>query len=275
MPLPVPGCPRLGPALALLLLLLGPARPISFQLPGKARKCLREEIHRDTLVTGEYEIGVPPGAASGPSANLKITDSAGHILYSKEDATKGKFAFTTEDYDMFEACFESKLPVGTGRMLDQLVILDMKHGVEAKNYEEIAKVEKLKPLEVELRRLEDLSESIVNDFAYMKKREEEMRDTNGKSSCTPREDCSCKIYTLTTSGLMGQNLEIRQLQLSLSVLYTVKRPLNFWEGDAQPALSRSQFLFSHTMLMILPWENKLMVVLHQLSPQFPPPHPQI
>lgn len=46
---------------------------------------------------------------------------------------------------------------------------------------QIAKVEKLKPLEVELRRLEDLSESIVNDFAYMKKREEEMRDTNGEN----------------------------------------------------------------------------------------------
>lgn len=43
-------------------------------------------------------------------------------------------------------------------------------------------MEKLKPLEVELRRLEDLSESIVNDFAYMKKREEEMRDTNGETS---------------------------------------------------------------------------------------------
>lgn len=40
----------------------------------------------------------------------------------------------------------------------------------------------MKPLEVELRRLEDLSESIVNDFAYMKKREEEMRDTNGKKT---------------------------------------------------------------------------------------------
>lgn len=43
-------------------------------------------------------------------------------------------------------------------------------------------MEKLKPLEVELRRLEDLSESIVNDFAYMKKREEEMRDTNGETN---------------------------------------------------------------------------------------------
>lgn len=50
---------------------------------------------------------------SSPSLSLlQITDSAGHILYAKEDATKGKFAFTTEDYDMFEACFESKLPVG-------------------------------------------------------------------------------------------------------------------------------------------------------------------
>lgn len=53
---------------------------------------------------------------------------------------------------------------------------------------QIAKVEKLKPLEVELRRLEDLSESIVNDFAYMKKREEEMRDTNGKKQSTGEQE---------------------------------------------------------------------------------------
>ena len=45
---------------------------------------------------------------------------------------------------------------------------------------QIAKAEKLKPMEVELKKLEDLSESIVNDFAYMRAREEEMRDTNGK-----------------------------------------------------------------------------------------------
>lgn len=59
----------------------------------------------------------------------------------------------------------------------------MKHGVEAKSYDDIAKAEKLKPLEVELRRLEDLSDSIVNDFAYMRQREEEMRGTNGKLAC--------------------------------------------------------------------------------------------
>ncbi|KAK6039883.1 hypothetical protein COOONC_22610 [Cooperia oncophora] len=54
----------------------------------------------------------------------------------------------------------------------------MKHGVEAKNYDDLAKAEKLKPLEVELRRLEDLSDQIVKDFAFMRQREEEMRNTN-------------------------------------------------------------------------------------------------
>lgn len=59
---------------------------------------------------------------------------------------------------------------------------------------QIAKVEKLKPLEVELRRLEDLSESIVNDFAYMKKREEEMRDTNGNTTTHSITEMTCAIF---------------------------------------------------------------------------------
>uniref|UniRef100_A0A4W5QUR6 Transmembrane p24 trafficking protein 10 n=1 Tax=Hucho hucho TaxID=62062 RepID=A0A4W5QUR6_9TELE len=177
--------------LLLIPVLIESVLSISFFLPVNSRKCLREEIHKDVLVTGEYVI------SDESNTKLKITDSSGHILYSKEDATKGKFAFTTEDYDMFEVCFESKSPMGTGRIPDQLVNLDMKHGVEAKNYEEIAKVEKLKPLEVELRRMEDLSESIVNDFAYMKRREEEMRDTNGKKRTVLMVVVPCTSLTWT------------------------------------------------------------------------------
>ena len=47
-------------------------------------------------------------------------------------------------------------------------------------FSKIAEAAKLKPLELELKKLEDLSDAIVQDFALMKKREEEMRDTNGK-----------------------------------------------------------------------------------------------
>lgn len=147
---------------------------LMFHLTPNQRKCLKEEIHKDVLVTGEYVLSDVPGQ----TANLKVTDSKGHVLYNKDDATKGKFAFTTEEYDMFEICFESHIPAGGGHGGDREVFLKMKRGVEAKNYADIAKAEKLKPMEVELKKLEDLSESIVNDFAYMRAREEEMRDTN-------------------------------------------------------------------------------------------------
>ena len=41
------------------------------------------------------------------TTSLQVTDSKGHMLFQKESATKGKFAFTTEEYDMFEICFMS------------------------------------------------------------------------------------------------------------------------------------------------------------------------
>lgn len=159
------------------LVLVG-AGAISFHLPGDSKKCLKEEIHKDVLVTGEYDVSEQPGIVT----HLKVTDSIGHILYSKEDAKKGKFAFTTEDYEVYEVCFESASSTGSVTTPDQLIVLDIKHGVEAKNYEGLAKAEKLKPLEVLLRRLEDLSQSIIKDFTYMKKREEEMSDTNESTS---------------------------------------------------------------------------------------------
>jgi len=146
-----------------------------FNLPYNTEKCLREEIHKDVLVKGEYDItGAPAGTIK---VNMKVTDSNAHVLYQKEDATTGKFAFTTDDYDMFQICFSSKAKT-PGLRGAQQVDLNLKRGIEAKNYDEIAKTDQLKPLEVELRRLEELSASIASAFFYMKKREEEMRDTN-------------------------------------------------------------------------------------------------
>jgi len=154
----------------LFVLYISGADSLMFYLEPMAKKCLKEEIHKDVLVTGDYELN----DMGDQKTNLVVTDTRGHTLYKKEDVSKGKFAFTTDEYDMFEVCFETVKGHGQARE----VKLDMKHGVEARNYDDIAKAEKLKPMELELRRLEDLSEAIVNDFAYMRAREEEMRDTN-------------------------------------------------------------------------------------------------
>jgi len=109
---------------------------------------------------------------------MMVTDTSGHHLVNRENIEKeGKFAFTTDKDDIFEICFISRVPSNV-RGSRQEVFLATKHGVEAKNYENLGDAAKLKPLEVELKRLEDMSESIVQDFAFMRRREEEMRDTN-------------------------------------------------------------------------------------------------
>lgn len=151
------------------------ANCLSFTLSAGNKKCLREEVHKDILVTGEYKLSDAP-----IQTHLTVIDTNGHVLYKKDDAQKGKFAFTTDDYDMFEVCFHSQGSHGQG--IDREISLDVKTGVEAKNYDDLQKTEKLKPMELELKKLEDLSEAIVNDFAYMRAREEQMRDTNESTS---------------------------------------------------------------------------------------------
>ena len=71
------------------------------------RKCLKEEIHKDVLVTGEYEYT----EVAGQNVDLMVLDTKGHHFVNRENADKeGKFAFTTDDYDVFEICFISRVP---------------------------------------------------------------------------------------------------------------------------------------------------------------------
>jgi len=52
-------------------------------------------------------------------------------------------------------------------------------GAETEDYAEIAKTEKLKPLEAELKQLERLIEVVAREMDELKEREAQMRDTNG------------------------------------------------------------------------------------------------
>ncbi|VVC87677.1 transmembrane emp24 domain-containing protein bai [Leptidea sinapis] len=146
---------------------------IMWSLPPNTQKCLKEELQANVLVAGEYEVT----ELVGQRIDYVVRDSKGHILAQKDNINKGKFTFVTETYDTFEVCFISRVPPER-RGVPQDVNLDIKVGIEAKNYEGIGEAAKLKPMELELKRLEDLSEAIVQDFTLMRKREEEMRDTN-------------------------------------------------------------------------------------------------
>merc|ERR1711981_232996 len=165
---------QIGCAIAVVFMtIFNLADGLMFHLEPNSRKCLKEEIHKGVLVTGDYDAN----QIANQVVDLMVIDTKGQHFVNRENTDVGKFAFTTDDYDVYEICFLSRVPPNM-RGLRHEVFLQTKHGVEAKSYEGLADANKLKPLEIELKRLEDLSESIVQDFAHMRQREEEMRDTN-------------------------------------------------------------------------------------------------
>ncbi|KAK0163791.1 hypothetical protein PV328_002485 [Microctonus aethiopoides] len=160
---------------ALLVLVIENALCIMFNLEPNGRKCLRGEIQAHILQQGEIEVSEVPGQ----TVSYEVKDSKGHI-FTRDEVPHGKswkFTFTSETFDTYEICIYSSVPTHQ-RGAKQEVTLSIKHGVETKNYEAIAEAAKLKPIEVELKRLEDLSASIVQDFVRMRQNEEQMRDTN-------------------------------------------------------------------------------------------------
>ncbi|XP_019865210.1 transmembrane emp24 domain-containing protein bai [Aethina tumida] len=156
-----------------LFMLISYGNCIMWNLQPNTQKCLKEELQQNVPVIGEFEVSEVPGQR----IDYVVTDSKGHILAQRQDISKGKFSFNTENYDTYEICFVSHVPPNQ-RGVSQEVSLVTKHGVETKNYDTYGEAAQLKPIEKELKRLEDLSSAIVQDFAFMRKREEEMRDTN-------------------------------------------------------------------------------------------------
>lgn len=152
---------------------------IRFYLKPHSKKCLKNEIYSNQLTVGEYEASSLPGT----KIDLTITDSQGHIALSREDIEgKGKFAYTSDKADFYELCFTyTTLPSSETNPPSREVYVDYRVGAEAKDYQPVDE-DKLSALDLDLNKIQDLTNAIIVDFAYLKKREQEMRDTNDSTN---------------------------------------------------------------------------------------------
>ena len=110
-------------------------------------------------------------------------------------------AFTSHADAAFDVCFENML-VSTSEALSRSILplslefcytngpvetvmnpsrhieLDIDIGADARDWSAIQAQEKLKPVEVELKRIEELVGEIVVEMDYLRTREQKLRDTN-------------------------------------------------------------------------------------------------
>ncbi|GAB2231287.1 hypothetical protein Droror1_Dr00027576 [Drosera rotundifolia] len=150
---------------------------IWLSVPDSGAKCVSEEIHNNVVVMGDYFVVHDEDDHSGvePTIAVEVTSPTGKSLHHHENATHGQFAFTTNEAGDYSACFSQD---GNKKGGDLSVNLDWKTGVAAKDWDSVAKKEKIEGVEHELKRLEGIVEDIHDSLQYMRTREGEMRVVN-------------------------------------------------------------------------------------------------
>ncbi|KAL0348259.1 UNVERIFIED_CONTAM: Transmembrane emp24 domain-containing protein p24delta3 [Sesamum angustifolium] len=166
----------------LLLILLRRSDAVWLTLPASGNKCVSEEIHNNIVVLGDYAvISDAEDLNSLPTISTKVTSPFGNTLYHKENVLYGQFSFTTSEAGNYLACFwlDSHY-AGHGEHLT--VSIDWKTGIAAKDWESVARKEKLEGVELELAKLEEAVEAILDNLLYLKDREAEMRTMNEETN---------------------------------------------------------------------------------------------
>ncbi|KAI9726862.1 MAG: vesicle coat component [Cirrosporium novae-zelandiae] len=141
-------------------------------------RCIRNFVARDTLVVVTAIISGSKG--DGQIVNMHIKDAVGNEYGNPKDVVGEKrMAFTSIADSAFDVCFENILNAKHSVINPtRNVELDIDIGADARDWSAIQAAEKLKPVEIELRRVEELVSEIVGEMEYLRGREQKLRDTN-------------------------------------------------------------------------------------------------
>ncbi|KAG2303535.1 hypothetical protein Bca4012_062280 [Brassica carinata] len=168
-----------SPILAVVLFLLTVNHGEAIWLtipPTGGTKCVSEEIQSNVVVLADYYVVDEQNPEHTPAISSKVTSPYGNNLHHQDNVTHGQFAFTTQETGNYLACFwvDSSHPQANPLTLG----IDWKIGIAAKDWDSVAKKEKIEGVELQLRRLDGLVQSIRENINYIKDREAEMREVS-------------------------------------------------------------------------------------------------
>ncbi|KAJ4885832.1 Transmembrane emp24 domain-containing protein p24delta6 [Raphanus sativus] len=183
---------RISPLLVIALVclagggsLLRVVEAIWLTIPWAGDKCIYEDIQANVVVIGDFlcidrdtEVGL------GPTVNIRVTSAYGKEVYKRTNVTQGRFAFTTSESGTYLACL-SMYHDQTHYAVDNstaIVSLDWKMGIRTKDWDDVAKKEKIEGVELELRKSSERIGEIKANIFYLRFREASMREINEKTN---------------------------------------------------------------------------------------------
>ncbi|CAA9956466.1 vesicle coat component [Pyrenophora teres f. teres] len=171
--------------------------PVSAHDSAKYERCIRNFVAREQLVVVTAILDGYRG--DGQRVDMHIRDAMGNDYHRPKDVVgENRYAFTSHEDSAFDVCFENIFTTGSSSkaITPRHVELDIDIGADAKDWSTISATEKLKPVEGELRRIEEVVGEIVFEMDYLRSREQKLRDTN--ESTNER----VKWFALGTMGML-------------------------------------------------------------------------
>lgn len=192
--------------LCVFALLVSQISALHFDIPASTNPepfCIRDFVAEGQLVV--ITIDTDGSVGDGQVLNLNVRGSNGNEYRKKKDfAGELRVAFNAPASVSFDVCFENLAQV-SGRSMSRSVEVDIESGSEARDWNKISASEKLKPIELELRKIEELADEIVDELTYLKTREERMRDTNESTNSRVTNFSFIVITLLISLGLFQIN----------------------------------------------------------------------
>ncbi|KPI85170.1 putative COP-coated vesicle membrane protein gp25L precursor [Leptomonas seymouri] len=159
--------------LAAVLLCASAAHGFMFHLPSAAERCFTQEIPSNT----EVKITYSSDEAYGDFLDCTITNTDGAQIFLQMGKDEGVFAEHIANGGEYTICLTSRQSPKSTKSVRNILLL-VQIGADAKDYDKIATKNKLRPMEVQMRVMEDTVAEVHNEFIYLKSREVEMRNTN-------------------------------------------------------------------------------------------------
>lgn len=154
------------------------AGAVWLEIAPSGTKCVSEEIQSNVVVIGDYSVLYDHHHAQ-PTISVKVTSPFGDIVHKKEKVSMGQFAFTTAEAGNYLACFSID---GEDRGLVVKLNLDWKIGLASRDWDSVAKKEKIEGVELELLKLEVAVQSIHDNLLLLKSKEANMRDVSEQTN---------------------------------------------------------------------------------------------
>ncbi|CAI5758184.1 unnamed protein product [Candida verbasci] len=150
-------------------------------LPNPQPTCIRDFVQEGQMVV--ININTDGSKNDGQQLDVRVTDSLGNEYQTRKDIVgKKKIAFTSHNNAAFDVCFTNrqanKWSRNTNKHYSRIVELEIESGAAARDWNALQTSNKLKPNEVELKKIDSLINEISSELQYLKGREERMRNTN-------------------------------------------------------------------------------------------------